>query len=465
MWRLHYSWDWTNTIILAVLGALGFGFAILMPPFQFNDEHAHFVRAYEISRGDWIGRPDPRTPADVFAAIQRYPERTEPAGSTAEFSGARLVADTRTVAVFPGPARGSLQFFKWGLLASQSYWPVAYAPASIGIAIASIFDLPVTGMLYAGRCVNVLCFLAAVAATLLLAPQYRGLLAAVALMPMTVLQAAAVSADQVTIALALLVFGLVLRAREAPVSWRYLAVLLIVAANLALCKYSLWVLPLLLLIPDARFGGRSRRVAYLLAVVLVTAVLIVGWRHLTSEASAAHRLAGLSRGIDFTRNTRLFLNHPLAVVTDITAPTGFSHLAYLEMMLHRFIGVFGWRLAGVPHATPYLVMLLAVALVEVNPKPFSAMERLLLLAIFLGAVVATYFVLYVIDGVYSGGHAGFSSAGVQGRYMIPYCLAGLLAINQKWFKVSSRVLASIVPAVAAIYGVLAFSAISRFYYR
>jgi len=39
-------------IALAIVGLFGLGYIWLMPPFQFNDEHAHFVRSFEVSKGE-----------------------------------------------------------------------------------------------------------------------------------------------------------------------------------------------------------------------------------------------------------------------------------------------------------------------------------------------------------------------------------------------------------------------------
>jgi hypothetical protein len=51
---------------------------------------------------------------------------------------------------------------------------------------------------------------------------------------------------------------------------------------------------------------------------------------------------------------------------------------------------------------------------ELNPVRFTARERLLLLAVVCGAVIGSYFLVYVADGTYIDGHASFWSTGVQG---------------------------------------------------
>ena len=55
-------------------GALALAFAIVMPPLQAPDEHGHFVRAYVISRGEFVAKGIPELPAPVASFVMRYPE-------------------------------------------------------------------------------------------------------------------------------------------------------------------------------------------------------------------------------------------------------------------------------------------------------------------------------------------------------------------------------------------------------
>ena len=123
-------------------------------------------------------------------------------------------------------------------------------------------------MLYAARLMNLFSFLAALTIALLLAPGFRALITGLALMPMTLQQAVAVSADSITIAFALVGFALLLRTREQAVDRRYLAIVLVTVPLWAMCKNSIWVLPLLLLIPASQFKGRGQRAAFVLAATL-----------------------------------------------------------------------------------------------------------------------------------------------------------------------------------------------------
>jgi len=80
-------------------------------------------------------------------------------------------------------------------------------------------------------------------------------------------------------------------------------------------------------------------------------------------------------------------------------------------------------------------------------------------------LIQTYFMLFVIDGQYANGSYGFWSAGVQGRYLIPYSLAGFLTLRQNGIPAISRVLMPMVLSVSAFCGLLSVNAIMKFYYH
>src|ERR1039458_5992196 len=70
-------WNALATLSVAICAVLGLAFAFVMPPLQLNDEHGHFIRAYQISRGAWIGHSAPALPPPIVAFLQRYPEAVD----------------------------------------------------------------------------------------------------------------------------------------------------------------------------------------------------------------------------------------------------------------------------------------------------------------------------------------------------------------------------------------------------
>jgi hypothetical protein len=71
--------------------------------------------------------------------------------------------------------------------------------------------------------------------------------------------------------------------------------------------------------------------------------------------------------------------------------------------------------------------------------PFTRGDRVIVVCVFIGALVETYAAILVLDGTHRSGRYSFWSSGFAGRYMLPYCLAGLLALKQNWKVLTSRI--------------------------
>jgi uncharacterized membrane protein len=140
-------------------------------------------------------------------------------------------------------------------------------------------------------------------------------------------------------------------------------------------------------------------------------------------------------------------------------------LAHLVQLLHGFVGAFGWDKFGLPGWTQlcYVFLLLSIAVLEPICKAFTIPERLLLICVSLGALIGTYVVLFIVDGKYADGQYSFWSAGVQGRYLIPYALVGLLALKQDRMNVSSAVMAPVVLAGCTLYAVASIWCVAAYY--
>jgi hypothetical protein len=82
-------------------------------------------------------------------------------------------------------------YLRWSVPGANFYFPLVYAPASAGIWIARTIGWSPAAMMYASRNANVIFLLAGTIVALRLAPEFRALIAAVALMPMTLHEAAA----------------------------------------------------------------------------------------------------------------------------------------------------------------------------------------------------------------------------------------------------------------------------------
>ena len=456
-------------LALAVSTLLALAFALIMPPLQLNDEDGHFIRAYLISRGDWIATSAPVLPPSIISFLQRYPEAIErhrklaPSEIAGDLNGnTRVTSDMQTPADDSGHA-----YLTWSILGSSLYCPPVYFPGSIGIAVARILHFSPLGMLYTARICNVLIFVLALWTAFRLVPASRALILALALMPMTLHQAGGLSADLVTISVSMIGFALVLALRSQAPPRYGLALAFIVFTLWALCKSSIWALPLIVLIPRAAFKHACQWVVFIGGIVLSMLLVLSLWQFAIQHNIQAFRAARLARGIDISANLAFILAHPL----DFARMLGAFASTHTNEYIGQFVGAFGWMrftLAPWTHIF-YLALILFAALFDMKNTPISIAERGIFAVVFLSGMLAVHTILFATDGVLSGGvrHIFITypySAGIQGRYFIPFCFAAFLAIRQNRFAVSPRLVTAIVLYAATAYNLMSLHAIWKHYY-
>jgi uncharacterized membrane protein len=321
-------------------------------------------------------------------------------------------------------------------------------------------------MMYVARFFNVLTFVLALALSFRLAPGCRALITAVALMPMTLQLAGGISGDLVTIAFSFVGLSLVLHAREHPISRRYLLLVAMVFVLLALCKFSIWAAPLPWLIPASAFKNRRARLAYVGAVTVCMVAALMIWNGINSANIEALRAARLTHGIDMSANARLVSAHPFAFARQLIELVQ----SHYKTELRQFIGAFGWTQLSLPFwVRPlYLALLLFVAATGVSVKPFRAWERAVLLLVFLAGFVFVHAVIFVSDGTLCAANLERwcfdSSTGVQGRYLLPFCLAGFLTLRWNGVSLPRVTLFAIVTGLGALHALAALALIRSTFY-
>jgi uncharacterized membrane protein len=204
------AWSRRPWLVVATIGLIaGLGFALLTPPLTGYDEPSHFLRTYEVSEGHLIAT--------------QY--RNQLGGQVpAELPGAlgRLLVDgmfspdrTRFVKHLGDSAAGGPNTFI-DFAPSAVYSPVPYAPAALLMGIGRAVGASTLMLMYLGRIGSLLGTVGLLCFAVRRMPTRKWLFAAVALLPVTVLQSSMLSADGVTIALALLVLALALNLAATP---------------------------------------------------------------------------------------------------------------------------------------------------------------------------------------------------------------------------------------------------------
>lgn len=394
------------TAFLLVALPAGLVLLVLTPPFQVPDEPAHLFRAFQIAEGGLLAESVGGLPGGTLPASLADEARVWPGWMPARPGRELLDRVRRGLALPLAPGVGRFVPF-----ASAPYSPVPYFPAAVAIAAGRAASWSPLALLYAGRLATLLAGTLLTAVALRIAPAFRWPMALLALTPMAAFLRSGLSADGVTNALAVLFFALVLRLStrdgEAPTAGMK-ALVLATSVALGLCKGSVVLLPLLLLVPAS--SAPRRRLAW--GATLLGASAAAGWWLAVRRLPIPPRV---DAAVDAAANVRSLLVRPGRFLALLGAEVDAHPLRHVRELL----GQLGWLDVRLPTALLAMVAVVLLALALADSSGRLRLARwwrpgvLLVLAAGLLSVVIVIFVIHTPAG------AG-EIEGIQGRYFIPF---------------------------------------------
>jgi uncharacterized membrane protein len=432
--------------IFLVIGAVfGLLFLFVTPPFQAPDEYAHFYRAFQVSEGGLLaqrrdGVPGAWLPTSVLTTGERaapgiafHPEKKERIEDLLALIEMPLAPERRSFVGLPNTAR---------------YVPLLYLPQAAAIGVGRILGLAPILLTYAGRAGNLATWLCLGYLALKVAPIIRWPMLLLLLMPMSLFEAASLSADAMTNAVSFLLIACCLRiavGETDAISNREWALLTLLCVMTALSKQVYLPLAALVLwIPARKFGGRRRQIACLAVAGTVTALAWGAWTLLVANMR-----------VEFFPYTSVpdqlaFVRHHPGQFLRIVFATLSSHPSN---QLRSFVGILGWLDTPLPNRfiESYCFMLaltvLATGRAEVR---VSARQRLLATTLAAACVLALLIVLYaywtrVGDPVIEG---------IQGRYFIPLSPLACVVLYNRSCAIESRLWGPIVALYSVLSGLL-----------
>jgi uncharacterized membrane protein len=463
-WQRLWLWNGTESLpalFLALGGLLGLCFALLIPPLQVPDEIAHFYRSFAISNGACIAPAVQSVPLAVSLLQSDFPPLVENQRPLALQEYLRL---TRT-RWYEGPQ------IPVSNPAANIYNCTPYLASAAGIALAKLSSQSAIVVLYSARLANLAVYLILVYVALRVLPLGRPVLFCLALMPMSLHQAASVSADALTIASAFLfsAYVLYLAFDDRVVAISSLQFVLLAGALVltTLCKFNPWFVLLLLLIPASKCGGMARKL--LAAGVAVGLILLISalWQNLDGAHIAAFKRVKAGLDIDIDANVRFILRQPLVFLGAFAR----SWLAGGRVYATQFVGYLGWIAVPLPLwvVEMYIGFLILAGLAGGGRGTLRLSDRLILAGVVVGSLVSVFALIWVLEvsGFHAAGgmvlHAG-TIPGVQGRYFIPFApLFFLLPVNAR-IRAKGSIVAVACVAVVLLSGSIALAAAYRRYY-
>ena len=417
---------------LFLVAAIVYGtlFVIIVPPLHGGtfDETKHFFRAYQVSELTLLSTTMGYPPEDAGGYLPkslpllrqfRYglsvgPPRTKlDVSDLMDLASVKLNPDDREFHTFKNTSR---------------YTFVPYVPPALGIAVGRMFGFPPVILMYLGRWTSLLAWALLTYYAVKSAPFSKPVFLLLALTPLS--QAAALSADALTNAVAFLLIAQVLKCAYGPtrqLTARDLAGLCAMTVLLLLCKQG--YLPLcflVLLVAPQRFGSTRRYVCFLMCYMLaVCCIAGIGW------LNAKHVWVPIFN-IDVG---------PRALLANVlTHPVGFSRAVLATVLRHcfvvdvwnwpqSFIGIHIHRGLLIPWwlvVTYYAVLALATIFDAPRPESITIPARFFMLLLFFGSTLCLFLLAYV-------GWHGLRMPpliwGVQARYFIPFVLLVFLPVS------------------------------------
>jgi uncharacterized membrane protein len=425
--------------VFLFLGPLfGILLVFLTPPFQVPDEYMHFYRSYQVSEGQWISvRENDRvggtlplnlkTAAGLASAnLPFHPEN--------KMSLSKL---RKGMHVPLEPERRSFYDF----LGSAVTPPAAYLPQAVGIALGRWIVARPIALMYGGRLINLAVWLLLMGMALRLTPTGKPLFLLLALMPMSIFQAASLSPDATTNAVCFLFTASVLRLLfddSVASDRRFLLGMILLTILLTQVKgaYAGLIL-LLLLVPATRFGSPQRRWIFLGSLTIVAIVLWLSWITTIADLYTPYAAynpqyrdrCALIQGADPGQQIGVVLRSPLRFTVLLARALSEWTVA------HSFVAWLGWVDTFFPvwFVRSYFVLLL-IASVPAADRRLNLVQWILFGVVVLGSSAVVGLLQYLHWNPVGAGRI----VGIQGRYFIP--------LGPVAFLVAGNIISRLVPA-------------------
>jgi uncharacterized membrane protein len=447
---------------MTLAAILGVGYVLLMPPFQAPDESEHFLRAYEVSQGHFVSAGTAFTPVQIGDFVQMFPPRLLSATGERD-----MLRKTELTALLHQRLDESNVHQKERPISANIYPFIPYLPASLAIRTGLIWHASPLLLLYLGRLATFSLFLVSAFVTIRILPAGGLAIACLALMPMTLHQAAAVSADGVAFSSAFLLCAYTLQialdesgSRVSTGQYLVFGGLILVSA---LSKSNPWMPLVLAVIPAKKFGLHRKWQAVTLACLIGLAGA-AAWQYVNRDNVERFVKMRAERGIDAATNARAIMRHPVGTAATIVQTLGYGKAQIAD----QFVGELGWLDISLPKwlIWGYIALLLLAS--TQSAARLQPWQRSWLMFLFLSSALTTFVWLAVIDMPEAYRQAMVSGKfiinSMQGRYLIPIAPLFLMAVSGLPRPRFSRRLAYVCLAVATMASLVAFTFVWRAYY-
>lgn len=406
-------------ILYAILALmLGSTLLVIMPPYLVPDESTHFYRAFQVSTGQMVSERNDNKVGGYF------PEGIAEFGGESKFYDLinnKQIAPKTILDLWHISLNWENQSFI-DFRNVVSYPPLPYLPQALGIVSARIFSDKVMLQFYLGRFSNMLIAIILTATAIWLIPQKKTLIMLLGLTPIYMQEAASLSSDALTNAIALLLISLALNygCRKQPLAFKQKFWLFTLCLTMCLMKQA--YVPLILMIfviPASQFGSIKSLVKFATLTISVCFMAVLSWNLVAKSIYLPEAWNGGNPDAQIL----YLLENPLRMLIRMWV----FQFKQLELMVFEFIGRMGYLNAPLPSAFINLswFLILGGTLFSAHPSfMMNAHQRKIMIGIGILTITFMSSMLMICCTPPGGRHIL-----LQGRYFIPIYPLFLLVMD------------------------------------
>ena len=404
-----HKWKIEN-IFLVLIIPLGLLYSLFMPLARVPDEREHFLKAYQIARGN------------LYASL--FEDKS---------GGDYLPSSINEPIIYENDYRNAIKTFylhesidsvpvKYTSMAVYSF--IIHTPQAVGVMIGNIFNTSIAIKGYLGRITNFIFYIVLMYFALKYLPFKKFGAFFVLLLPMAIQQNSSLSADVMINSCSFLFISYILYLKyddKSPkvLETKHKLMLSLLALIISLSKIVYFPICLLLfLIPKEKFSSPKRK-----RIEIIILLLICLFLNIFTSLMASNFLVDNLDDINYKGQMIYVLTHPWAFIMAILR----SLKAYWFGYIKQFISSVGVWDIYIPKYYSYVLpfILLSVFFSDYTyiKKNYNQLYLLLFFLIFMMIAGIEYL-------TYSD-YMGKTVEGIQGRYFMPLVIPLLLGFNNK----------------------------------
>lgn len=412
-----------HTAFLVIGLIYGIGFLLVTPAFQVPDEYEHFYRAIYVSEGNIVpeklgdrsGIYVPESVAETSKIVQdRWYNFINKKDNRFNLSDLYFFPFKSKYMVFEDISR----------IAVVTYSPVPYIISGFAVSIGKFFNLSPLILMYLGRLANLFSWILLTYYSIKITPVHKWIFFMISFIPLTLFEAASLSADSFMLGLSFLIIAIFLKyafdEHKQRMNIKDIYILFVILLLLALSKQVyLFLLFLIFLIPSEKFESRKKMITVtvflFLSILLITGI----WSFLVKDLYVP-----IVPQISIMGQIFYILGDPLRFPYVIFNTFLLIGPSYQILFIGNFIldiPLPVWWI-GI-----YLLTIIPVALLDKNQICITFKQKMISILIFMIVLILICAIVYV-----SWTPIGQNTIdGIQGRYFIPI-LPLIFLLFYKW---------------------------------